>query len=123
MTETDILNMLAPIKEYILKNNIERGDIPVIVLNLFPPEERVILCADYFRHTFKDFQRLAPEEVLDRTREILQAALESAAYEVLEEKHPPSTYTIEEIEEELGDVDMDDQDWDYLGSLEIPPND
>lgn len=114
MTENDLLEMLAPIKKYILENDVKRNDIKVIVLNNMPSEERLLLIADYFKANLPEFKIIKPEQILERTRIVLESALESSALAILANK--PSeivdSFTDEDIENELADYLWDDE-YDY----------
>lgn len=86
ITEKDIVQIGQPIRDYINNNNVTRNDIPVIVLNHFPSDERVMQLAIFLRNNVQQLSALRHDKLLDRTRQILQAQLVHYGEEVLNAK-------------------------------------
>lgn len=88
MNDEKLLELLAPIKEYILNNELDRDDIHIVVANHFPSEAEVAKIAVFIKTNVPNaFKMVQPDKIITRTRQILTQALEQSAYEVWERKY------------------------------------
>jgi hypothetical protein len=105
MNQEKLIELLSPIRQYILNNELDRDDIHVVVANHLPSEEELTEIAAYIKANVPNaFKMTKPENVLDRTRQILTQALEESAYGVWDEKYgrvKKTFFTQEEIDEEM----------------------
>lgn len=109
ITENDLIEMLQPIKNYIDNNNVTKDDIPCIVYNHFPSEQKLEEIALFLGDNAPEFKKYTGGKIVDRTRQILRLALEEGATSYyLDTKVTPTTqYSLEEITEELSDYEYD----------------
>jgi hypothetical protein len=105
MNEEKLIELLAPIKAYILANDLDRDDIHIVVANHFPSNEELQEIANYIKANVPvAFKMVQPDKILDRTKQILTQALEESAAQIWDEKYgriKKSFFTQEEIDEEM----------------------
>lgn len=79
MNEQMIKDLMKPIEDYVQSNRVELNDIHIVVQNFFPEEDKVRQIATYLRENVQALKILDDSKLLERTRQILTNALNSAA--------------------------------------------